>query len=288
MRWTLTLVLAGAMTAVAQADVFDHYTNPDLTKAASAAGVKQVAELSGPELTKTGGLIPGTDAALLIVQTREDRWAKLLVQPGRQKLGEDQHPIILIERFVTFREGQERTVLASGKDIHLYPGFQFNLGLGQVVPARVGGDLLVPDSPDGSLALKANAKSKMYLVTKLPPATAPPKSEKLVVGEKFEPRYFNGRYKLHDDGRRFGTLTLDVDEASGEVSGSLSSEKDGRKYDVKGKLGTPRHTIQFTITFPQTTQQFTGHLFTGDARAIAGTSKLQDREAGFYAVRNED
>jgi hypothetical protein len=29
-------------------------------------------------------------------------------------------------------------------------------------------------------------------------------------------------------------------------------------------------------------------LFTGDAKAITGTSRLAEREAGFYAVRVED
>jgi hypothetical protein len=29
-------------------------------------------------------------------------------------------------------------------------------------------------------------------------------------------------------------------------------------------------------------------MFTGDGRAITGSSRLQDRETGFYAVRIED
>jgi hypothetical protein len=42
------------------------------------------------------------------------------------------------------------------------------------------------------------------------------------------------------------------------------------------------------ITFPRTLQQFSGCMFTGDARAITGFSRLQERETGFYAVRMEE
>jgi hypothetical protein len=57
---------------------------------------------------------------------------------------------------------------------------------------------------------------------------------------------------------------------------------------VTGKLGPARHALSFTIKLPQVEEQFTGWLFTGDGHAIAGTSKLVDREAGFYAIRIEE
>jgi len=115
----------------------------------------------------------------------------------------------------------------------------------------------------------------------------PKKAEKAVIGAKFEPRYFNGTYKLHDDGRRSGTLTLQV-AADGEVTGSYYSDKDGQKYEVTGKVGTPRHSIQFSIRFPRSVQTFQGWLFTGDGKVLTGSSRLQEREAGFYAVRVEE
>ena len=92
-------------------------------------------------------------------------------------------------------------------------------------------------------------------------------AEKVVVGEKFEPRYFNGTYQLYDDGRRSGCLTLQVDD-DGSVRGAYYSDKDGRKYEVRGKLGTPKHSIQFTVQLPRSEQTFQGWLFTGDAKAI--------------------
>ena len=57
--------------------------------------------------------------------------------------------------------------------------------------------------------------------------------------------------------------------------------------EVTGKIGKPNHAIQFKITFPRTVQIFEGFLFTGDGKAITGSSKLQERETGFYALRLE-
>jgi hypothetical protein len=108
-----------------------------------------------------------------------------------------------------------------------------------------------------------------------------------VIGPTFEPRYFNGTYKLHDDGRRSGTLTLEVAN-DGDVSGTYFSDKDGQKYEVSGKIGVTRHSLQFAIKFPRTQQHFTGWLFTGDGKALTGFSRLQDREAGFYALRVQE
>ena len=53
--------------------------------------------------------------------------------------------------------------------------------------------------------------AKLYVVTTPIAGVVPKKAPKLVVGEAFETRFFAGRYKLHDDGRRSGRL-----EAGGE------------------------------------------------------------------------
>ena len=66
----------------------------------------------------------------------------------------------------------------------------------------------------------------MYLVKKHLPEATPKKGVKLIVGEKFEPRYFNGAYKLYDDGRRSGTLHLKVGD-NNFVTGYYYSDKDG-------------------------------------------------------------
>ena len=92
------------------------------------------------------------------------------------------------------------------------------------------------------------------------PEAAPRKAARPEIGATFEPRFFNGKYTLYDDGRRSGTLVLKVLDG-GAVTGAYYSGKDGKKYEVSGKVGNPPHAIQFTVTFPRTTQTFQGWLF---------------------------
>jgi hypothetical protein len=273
--------------AAARADAFDNYTNPILAKVPGSKSAEALKQLTPEQMVEHSRALPGATAAFVVVRTNDGRLAKLLVRPAAHKLsGGGTVPILLVERFVTYREGDERTVVASGHDVRLFPGFRFSLDIGQAVPEKLGGDLLYVADGDKSY-LEPVGKAELFLVTKHLPEANPKKGSKLVVGEKFEPAYFNGTYKLFDDGRRSGTLKLKVLD-NGEVEGAYYSDKDGQKYEVSGHLGNPKHLVEFTIQFPQTIQTFRGMLFTGDARAIAGTSRLQERETGFYAVRVEE
>ncbi|HJT78336.1 MAG TPA: hypothetical protein VJ739_14125 [Gemmataceae bacterium] len=270
------------------ADAFDHYTNPILRKVPSAAGVREVKQLTPTVITDNLGVLPGSQGAFLVVMTNDGRRGKLLIQAARQKIGPDKTPvpILLIERFVTYKEGTEETVQASGQNVALYPGFRFSLDLGQVVPAEVPADLRFT-AEGGKAVTEAVGKAKLYLMTKPLPEAAPKRTAKVVIGATFESRYFNGTYRLHDDGRRSGKLVLKVEDG-GEVTGSFTSDKDGDRYEVKGKVGMPANAIQFTIKFPRVEETFQGWMFTGDGAAIAGSSRLLERESGFYAVRVEE
>jgi hypothetical protein len=137
------------------------------------------------------------------------------------------------------------------------------------------------------VSLEALGKAKLYLVTKPLPDVGPKKGTKLVVGDKFEIRYFNGSYQLYDDGRRSGKLVLKVKE-DGTVTGAYYTDRDGTKYEVVGKVGTPSHAIEFTVKLPRVEQTFKGMLFTGNGQILTGTSRMNDREAGFYAKRIEE
>ena len=161
-----------------------------------------------------------------------------------------------------------------GKNVNLFPGFRFNLDLGQVVPEELGGDLRFVVDGDKTY-LEPLGKAKLYLVTKPLPEAAPKKTEKVVVGDKFEPRYFNGTYQAVRRRPSLRQADLKVDEDGG-VSGAYVSDKDGAAYDVRGKVGVPPHGIQFTVQFPRAEQTFQGWLFTGDGKAITGSSRLGD------------
>jgi hypothetical protein len=226
---------------------------------------------------------------MLIVHTNDDRYAKLIVQAGKFKVSDEVFvPVLTIERFVTYKEAEERAVRASGQNIPLYAGFHFHLDRGQIIPEKLGGDMIVvaDEKEKDSLLVKPLGKARFYLLTDPIEGIVPKKAPKLEVGEMFETRFFNGTYKLYDDGRRSGELKLQVHE-DGSVTGAFYTDRDGTKYEVEGKLGPPKHAINFTIKFPRTEQTFQGFLFTGNGKAIAGITKLQGREAGFYATREE-
>jgi len=284
-RCLAAVVVALTAAPLHAADAFDLYTNPILAKVPKADGAQVVTQLSREQIIDNDRILSGVGGTFLAVKTNDNRWSKLLVQYAVHKGGEGKTvPMVSIERFVTFKEGQERAVQAASHNINLYPGFRFNLDLGQVVPEELGGDLRFV--VDGSKTyLEALGKAKVYLVTKPLPEAAPKKNEKVVVGDKFEPKLFNGTYQLYDDGRRSGKLTLKVND-EGAVSGTYISDKDGAEYDLRGRIGMPQHSLEFTVQFPRTEQTFKGWLFTADARAITGSSRIGEREAGFYALRS--
>ncbi len=272
------------LSPVARTDVFDRYTNPVLAKVPAAEGVQEVTRLTEDQILEHDRALPGLEGAFLVVRTTEGRYSKLLIQVGRQKIPNAAPvPIVLIERFLTYKEGQERTRQASGQGTYLFDGFRFSLDLGQVVPAALPADLRLL-TEGGKARLEPVGKARLYLVTKPLDAAAVPADVKPTFGEPFQPAYFSGTYQLHDDGRRSGELTLRV-ATDGEVTGSYFSDKDGRKYDVSGKVGTPRHTIDFSVRFPRSEQRYHGWLFTGDGKALVGYSRIQERETGFYALR---
>ena len=276
-----------ALAAAARADAFDDYTNPLLNKAEESDAVKEMKQVTADDLLNYDRVLKGVDGAVLIVRTNDGRNARLVVHPARQKTDMNHSvPTLFIDRFVTYKEGEERTVLASGKNLALFPGFRVSLDMGQVVPEELGGDLRFVVDGEKSWAEPAG-KAKLYVLTKPLPEATPQKPDKVVIGDKFDPKYFNGKFKLYDDGRRSGELVLKVDD-DGAVTGSYYSDKDGAKYDVRGKVGMPDYAIHFTVQFPRAEQTFQGFLFTGDGKHLAGTSVMNEREAGFFATRMED
>jgi len=289
----LALLFGLIFTAHVRADAFDNYTNPVLAKVPEAAEAKAIQELTPEMILDNDQVLPNVKAAFIVVYTNENRWAKLLVTAARQKMPgpPDTEPVVVpilrIERYATLREASERAIQAEGKGISLFPDFHFHLDLGQVVPAKLGGDLGVSEPKPNQLAIKPLGKAKMYLITKHLPDAISAKGEKMNFAGKFEPKFFNGTYKFYDDGRRSGTLRIKVN-AENDLTGTFVTDLDGREYEVSGSITKPLHKILFTIKFPRTEQAFEGYMFTGNGKAIAGTSKLEEREGGFYALRVEE
>jgi hypothetical protein len=284
----LTVLLL--VPVLARADAFDRYINTILEKVPEADGVLALKQLTAAQILEHSQVLPDATACFVVVQTNEGRLCKALLQSARQKMSDEAKtvvPIVLVEKFVTYRPGTEQAVQVQGGNLYLFDGFHVSLDLGQVVPPQFGGDLRFV-AKDGQVYLEPLGNAKLFLLTKPLEAAAAKKGEKFTIGEAFEPRYFAGKFKLHDDGRRSGTLTLEVD-AEQNVTGTYVSDRDGQKYMVYGKVNAnPKHSIQFLIKFPKTEQVFRGWMYTGNGLSITGWSKMQEREAGFHAVRIEE
>jgi hypothetical protein len=281
----LSALLVGS--ALCQADVFDRHTNPILQKALEGPDVQEVKSLTSESAFQHDRALPGVVGTFIIVRTNEGRNAKLLVQWARQKTGQDKSiPMILIDRYTCYREGEERTINSTGQNLSFFPGFRLSLDIGQLVPAELAADLACKLVDKGAV-LEPVGKAKLFLVrTSLLPKPTPGAALPKPGEGPFDPKYFAGTYKLNDDGRRGGTLELQVKER-GEITGAYFSDGTGQKYEVSGKVGSPKNSVQFTIRFPRAEQVFHGWLFTGDARGLTGYSTMQERETGFYAVRVE-
>jgi hypothetical protein len=280
------VVLSVGAVPVVRADSFDDYTNRHLMKVVDSKNAEKVKNLSLEDLVVNSQVLPGhRSSAFLIVRTNEGRLAKLLVQAARQKVSKDESvPILLIERFVTFLDGEDRTVIAEAKNVRLFSDFRLSLDIGQIVPTALAADLRF-SAEKNKFSVEPVGKAELFLVTKHLPEAAPEKGGKVAVGAKFEPQSFNGVYKLEDDGKRGGKLHLKVG-TNGTVGGFFYSDDNGAKYDVEGQVSaTPINNIQFRITYPRSTQFFTGWMFMSDGRLITGFSRINEREAGFLATR---
>ena len=70
-----------------RAEQFDYYTHPVLSKAVADGTLKEVKELTSDQIGEFTSALPDSPSAFLVVATNDKRFAKLLVQPARQKVG---------------------------------------------------------------------------------------------------------------------------------------------------------------------------------------------------------
>src|SRR4051812_22432815 len=104
-----------------RADSFDDYTNRHLQKLVDSKNVEKVKSASIVDLVNNSQRLRRIDSTFLVVRTNQGRLAKLLVQPAQQKISKTEAvPILLVDRFVTFLEGEDRTVIAQGKNVRLF------------------------------------------------------------------------------------------------------------------------------------------------------------------------
>jgi hypothetical protein len=279
----LFAVQALGLGSVAFADDFDLYTNSVLAKVSASDNATQIERLLVTDLLKTKPVLGRENGCFIIVRTDEGNWAKLVMTLSFRKHAEGEVPLVVLQRFQCMRPGTENGRLAAGKDVYLFDGFQFNLDVGQIVPAGGGGDIVF--QREGSAGfLRPLGTAKMYLVHKplveSSAASAASPSAGPVVADDFA-----GKFHLVASGKWSGQLTLTVSSA-GEVSGSYISDQTGADYPVKGFVSRPTHHVKFTVELPMAQQEFDGFLWTQGKNAIAGTMTLAGNTFGFIAIRD--
>ncbi len=277
----LSVAVFGAAASVRGADVFERHGATIVKRLAEEReGIKQ---LTMEDAAKLKPLAPTIGSPCLVARTDEGSYSKLLAGWGLKKSNGSDKPIkvLLIERFVTYRGDRLDLTSATGKDVMLFPGFGFNLDIGQVVPEGQGADIIF--TPEGELIAADNSKLVVLNGSQLPPAdkTArrdPNDHEGVVAGD------FTGNWKLNADGRWLGELELKVNEG-GKATGSFTSDESKNAYEVTGQTGGTPHNLKLEVFLANTQLSVDGYLWTKDKSQMAGTVTMTGRKFGFVATR---
>jgi hypothetical protein len=249
-----------------------------------------VATLSSGQATKLKTLGPRVEHACVVVRTSDGNWAKALVSWGFRKAkprdGKDGKetlvPIAVLERYVTYDRDRGDTTLAHGRNVMLFPGYEFDFDIGQIVPSDAGADLKF--TPERLLASIGSAKLHPIDGSVLPPA--PPDKYDPQDHADVRPRDFAGTWRVNADGRWVGTWEIDVD-GEGTVSGRYTSEETKASFPIRGRITETeiRHRLRFEVEFAAASQEYDLYLWTTDKSTMAGTTKLINRTFGVVAER---
>ncbi|MDA1013934.1 MAG: hypothetical protein O3A00_05705 [Planctomycetota bacterium] len=277
--WTTIGFMLFATTTQA-ADIFDLHTTYWLQQVAKDN--KPVTSLAMEQAVRLKGLDPTQSSPCLAIKTNDGNWTKALVGFGFRRGPDDKpFPVLLIERYVTYRADRDGATSANGQDVILFAGFSFNFDIGQVVPEGQGGDIRFTAKSE----IQAVDNAQLYGMN----GSQLPAPE---VGSKPDPRNragvlatdFAGTWKINADGRWQGELRLNV-ENNGRSHGTYTSDESKSRYDVTGRMSGSPHHMKLQLHLDNATQTFDAFLWTKDKSAMAGTTVLAERTFGFFATR---
>ena len=278
---TVCVVLVALSTAALAADVFDRHTAPLVKKLADEGTATK--ELAMADAAKLKPLAANIGSPCLILKTDGGNYTKALVSWGLKKgKGTDKPtPLLLIERFVSYRGERLDLTSSIGRDVMLFPGFGFDFDIGQVVPVGQGAD--IEFTTEAALICATEAKLVVLNGSQLPPAekTAKhdPNDHEGVVALDFA-----GTWKLNADGRWLGELDLKVNEG-GRATGSFTSDESKNAYELSGQTGSTPHNLKLEVFLANTQLSVDGYLWTKDKSQMAGTVTMTGRKFGFVATR---
>ncbi|MHC4877702.1 MAG: hypothetical protein ACYTGL_14495 [Planctomycetota bacterium] len=278
--FAVLVILLAAVPATAWADAFDNHTAYWLRQGTKDATALDVMTMR--DALRLRPISKRMSSPCIVVRTDEDNWAKAIVTWGFRKGKENRIPVVVIERFVTYRGDRENLTSAKGENVMLFPGFGFNFDIGQVVPVGIGQGEDVVSVEEGSL--KPAAGSKLHGLDG--PATPPRDDQKYPDPDEHAgvlPTDFAGQWKVHIDGRWAGRWELDVEDR--RIFGRFISEDTQSVYEIAGKILALPHNAKLNIELANAAQSVDAFLWTKDKAAMAGTVVMADRRIGFYALR---
>lgn len=261
------------------ADIFDRHTLTELRVGIDKLPAVQQMSLS--DVARIKPLAANLSSPCIIVKTNDGNLAKALVVWGLRKGAEQPTPVVVLERYVTFRLDRPDLTTAAGKDVMLFPGFGFNFDIGQVVPVNQGAD--VEFTAEGALKPVGDAILVPLTESLLAPAT-PQSKHDLLANESVVPQDYAGTWKVDADGRWKGEWELTVDAAD-RVDGIFISDELQNRYEMVGQIGSSPHNLKLNITLANTQMQVDAFLWTKDKSTMAGTITLVGRKFGFVAQR---
>ena len=278
---TVCVVLFGLSATSFSADVFDRHAAPLVKKLANEGTATK--ELAMADAAKLKPLAANIGSPCLILKTDGGNYTKALVSWGLKKGKETEKPtpLLLIERYVSYRGERLDLTSAIGKDVMLFPGFGFDFDIGQVVPVGQGAD--IEFTAEAALICATEAKLVVLNGSQLPPAEKSakhdPNDHEGVVAQDF-----NGTWKLNADGRWLGDLELKVNEG-GRATGSFTSDESKNAYELSGQTGSTPHNLKLEVFLANTQLSVDGYLWTKDKSQMAGTVTMTGRKFGFVATR---
>lgn len=276
-----SLAAVASLAVIARGhDAFDRHTSTWIKQAAKDNAA--LTELSAGDAARLKTLSRDVSSPCVVFKTSEGNFAKAIVSWAFRKADPQPLPVLVLERFVTYDRDKGDVAVAHGRNVMLFPGYQFDFDSGQVVPDGLGADVKF----DERRKLAAQGEAKLFALD----GSALPEQEDGLhdpgdhVGVL--PRDFAGAWRVQADGRWSGVWEIAIDDEGG-VSGRYTSDETKSSFPITGSLkdSDAPHRLRFDVEFTAATQSYDVYLWTTDKSTLAGSTTLIDRTFGVYAVR---
>jgi hypothetical protein len=272
-------------TATLSADVFEQHTSKYLRQVSEST--EGVSEITLSDLHQLQPLSNTETTPMVVIKTSEGQWTKASMTWAFRKSESGLTPILTIERFVTYRDDLSDVTAASDENIMLFSGFAYDFDIGQVVPAKNGGDLVfTADNKQKNIQLLGSAKLWGVDGSQIP-QTEDDEPPSPTDHAGVLPTDFAGVWNISIDGRWAGRMRLKIQNGR-IMTGTFTSEETKSTYEVTGRVASPPQHAKLTIQLDNAEQDLETYMWTKDKSAMAGVSSLAGQTFGFYATREKE